>query len=363
MKLNHQWIILSLFLTSGIIACSSAKLGNVPETRENYNIALDNSENEQFLLNVVRLHYGQSPYFVGVDSITAATSLTVGATGDLGVNNPFAPINGVQWAISPNLRFAQTPTITYSPIQGAKFASGMLAPLTLDKIYLLLQSGYNLKEVMKLTINRIGKLDNGVASQHVGARRLPDSYQFDQFINSLDNLIEQNQINSELTQYESQPAILIYANSNDSAKLLSNSLQLSKTYRKIILATTLPIDTTQPENIISVYPRSFFNVINFLAKNVDEPPAATDYESDTYNAPLVSKDVAWDKLTYNMLHIQQSYDEPKSVITKSEYEGTWYYIAENDALSKSTLVLLKLIYSLQMGEVNANLPLVTIPIN
>lgn len=359
---KRRLTILIASLTCGLItSCSTVSLGDVPSNRENYNRALDTSENEQFLLNVVRLHYGENPYFVGVDSITAATSLMTGANGDFGVNNVYAPINGVKWSISPQISFSQTPTITYSPVQGGKFAKGMLAALSMDKVYLLLQSGYSPKEVMKLVFNRIGTLSNGAMAAHSGAAVVPNSADFDGFINTLDNLASANQIHAELTSYESKPAIFIYAANMEAATTLAQGLHLSKPYTKLIFASTLLGDSKQPENVISVYTRSFFNVLGFVSKDVDTPQREESATSE-YNRPLAAANVDWSSYTYKMFHVREKSSEPDNALTKTEYEGNWYYIVDNDELSKSTLVLLKLIYSLQMGEVQANLPLITIPV-
>jgi hypothetical protein len=343
-------------------ACSTVGLGDVPQNRENYNKALDSSENEQFLMNVVRMHYGENPYFVGVDSITAATSLTAAVRGTFGVNNAWAPINGVQWSVSPQIAFSQTPTVTYSPVQGGKFATGMLAPLTLDKIYLLLQSGYNIKEVLKLTTTRIGNLSNGRSSHYVASKSVPNTSNFDNFINTLDELVDTNQVSTEFTSYESHPAVFLYATTEYGAKTLAQGLKLSKPYQKLIFANTLVIDKSQPENVISISTRSFFNVMAFLSNNVDTP-AVDRTESENYNATLVDSSLDWSKYTSNMLHVRESSSEPSDAVAQVEYDKHWYYISDDDELSKSTLVLLKLIYSLQSGDVQANLPLITIPIN
>ena len=360
-RLSQKLLAGSLFLTL-LSACSNVSLGDVPQNRENYNKALDSSENEQFLMNVVRMHYGENPYFVGVDSITAATSLTAAVRGTFGVNNAWAPINGVQWSVSPQIAFSQTPTVTYSPVQGGKFATGMLAPLTLDKIYLLLQSGYNIKEVLKLTTTRIGNLNNGRSLHYAGSKSVPDTSDFDNFINTLDGLVDTDQVSTEFTNYESHPAVFLYATTEYGAKTLAQSLKLSKPYQKLILANTLIIDKSQPENVVSVSTRSFFNVVAFLSNNVDTP-AVNRAESEDYNATLVDSAMDWSKYTSNMLHVRTSSSEPSNAVAQVEYDNRWYYISDDDELSKSTLVLLKLIYSLQSGDVQANLPLITIPIN
>ena len=49
-------------------------------------------------------------------------------------------------------------------------------------------------------------------------------------------------------------------------------------------------------------------------------------------------------------------------MVKINYKGKWYYIANDDTTSKSILILLKVIYSLQLGDIKANLPMVVIPV-
>ena len=61
----------SVLLLTG---CSTAQLSNVQKNRGNYNVALNQSDNEQFLLNIVRMRFDKSPFFIGVDSITTQTS-------------------------------------------------------------------------------------------------------------------------------------------------------------------------------------------------------------------------------------------------------------------------------------------------
>jgi len=365
MKITNKKLLVS-GLAALMAGCSTANLAAVPQNRDSYNRALDASENEQFLLSVVRMHYAEMPYFVSVDSITATTTLRTGVRGNIGVNNIWAtPQNGLAWTVAPDIGFTQSPTITYSPNQGAKFATGMLAPLTMGKIFLLTQSGYSPSEVMKLTMNRIGSLLNGgIASDHAGAKQLPDTTAFDNHIALLDKLGATNQIKIDYASYESSGAIYMSFSNPEAAASVAKSLGLSKSYKQLIFSNLLP-DSTHPENVISVYPRSYFNIVNFLARNIDTPKSsAGSSESVNYAATLVDSSVDWSPYSKNLLHVLTSTSEPSSkAVAKTEYNNNWYYIADNDQVSKSTLVILKLIYSLQMGEVDANLPIITIPVN
>lgn len=348
-----------------VTSCSTVGLGQVPQTRDSYNRALDASENEQFLLSVVRMHYAEAPYFVSVDSLTATTTLITAIRGNVGVANGFNVGNGAFWNLSPYAEFSQSPTITYSPNQGAKFATGMLSPLTMGKLFLLTQSGYSFNETIKLTINRIGILQNGgVSTDHVGAKTLPNTTAFDGFINFLDQSSRTGAASFDYLPYESRGAIYVKMKTPAGAAKAANYLGLSKPHQTLVFVQDLPDpDSHMPENVITVYARSYFNIINYLARNVDTPQTDNKHtESADYNATLVDSSIDWTPYSNNLLHVLTSTSEPSRVVAKTEYNNNWYYIADNDHVSKATMVILKLIYSLQMGEVDANLPLITIPV-
>lgn len=364
MNILPKKLLLSCFVATLVTACSTVGLGQVPQTRDSYNRALDASENEQFLLSVVRMHYAEAPYFVSVDSLTATTTLTTAVRGNIGVANAFNVGNGAFWNLSPYAEFSQSPTITYSPNQGAKFAIGMLAPLTMGKLFLLTQSGYSFSETIKLAINRIGILQNGgVDTDHIGAKTLPDTSAFDGFINLLNQSSRAGQASFDYLPYESRGAIYVKMKTPDGAAKAAKYLGLSKPYQTLVFVQDLPDpDNHLPENVITVYARSYFNIINYLARDVDTPKNESKYESVGYSATLVDSSIDWTPYSNHLLHVLTSTSEPAKAVAKTEYNNNWYYIADNDQASKATMVILKLIYSLQMGEVDANLPVITIPV-
>lgn len=355
---------LCVITTIAVSGCSVVGLGNVPQNRENYNRALDTSENEQFLLNIVRMHFGESPYFVSVDSITATTSLMLGGDAKIGQSNAGNVNNGLLWNFSPQVSFTQAPTVTYSPIQGNKFANGMITPLSLDKVYILLNSGYDPTEIFKLVVARLGSLDNGMNATYSNAKQAPDTTKFDNFLTDIDAASKNNKVTLSLIQYESRPAIVVVTNDSTSAKSISADLGLSKTYSKFIFAQLSSLKA-YPENVIPVRTRSFFGVTNILSKGVDNPyqeSQITETNNKEAMTALANPSTDWSNLTARMMHLKFSNTEPENAVAKVKYEGIWYYIDVQDHTSATTLTIMKLIYSLQMGEVNSNLPIITIPV-
>ena len=359
---------MALGLMSIVIGCAHVPLSAIPQTRENYNKALSDSDNEQFLLNIVRVHYNKTPYFVNVDSMVTSTTLTATTGADSQINNGNNVFNpsSLFWRVSPALTFAQTPTITYSPLQGTAFVSGMLTPIDLDKLSLLVQSGWSTSAVLRMTVDKIGNLDNGSAALHVMSSSIPQHKAFEDFLNTLGDLEKTDKVDFATTKYNDQFAVVVNIADDQSASQLAGVLGLKHAYRQLIFSRVANNSAkAPPENVINIQTRSFFSILNFLSRGV----VASDDEHDakygistniTTNSGAV--DYNWNELTKNLLLVSASDSEPDGSTIKVSYAGKWYFIANNDKASKATMVLLRLIYSLQVGELKASVPLITIPV-
>ena len=334
-------------LATVMVGCSSTQLAQVPQTRENFNQAIDASENEQFLLNIIRMHDGRSPYFVGVDSITTQSTLRARVEGKL-FNNPGAPgLAGPFWNVGPTVEFSEAPTITYSPLQGSKFVSSMMMPLNSSRLVMLRSSGWSLPSILKLTVNRIGTLDNSRVSRHVVDDHDSENNAFNNFIDGVTALSDAGKVEGSITSYNGMPAILVHATDQASGAKLSKLLHLKGSYSNIILSRHTSSDVNAPENVVDLQTRSFLGIMNYISYGIHDKESDNEAQYST-NA--------------GQFYVLTSNIEPLNVTVKVSYKGKWYYIANNDTKSKATLVLLKLIYSLQVGDLKTNLPVVTIPV-
>lgn len=340
--------LLSMGLTAIIAGCSSTQLAQVPQTRENFNQAIDASENEQFLLNIIRMHDGRSPYFVGVDSITTQSTVRTKVEGRIFNGTGIAGgMPGPFWNVGPTLEFSEAPTITYSPLQGSKFVSSMMTPLSASRIAMLRSSGWSFPNLLKLTVNRIGVLDNSPVSRHVVGESGVENSEFNHLINELTEMSDLGQIDGSMTTYNGAPAYMITASNPAAGKELSKLLQLKGVYQTFVLGKYIHITESTPENIIKLQTRSFLGIMNYVSYGINDKESDEDNEYASHAGQF---------------YVLTSKIEPLNVAVKTKYNGKWYYIANNDTKSKATLVLLKLIYSLQIGDLKTNLPIVTIPV-
>ena len=65
----------------GLTGCTGVGKMVLPPDRYGLNESLHLSQNQQILLNIVRLRYSDAPYFLGVGSVTSSYSLYYGASG------------------------------------------------------------------------------------------------------------------------------------------------------------------------------------------------------------------------------------------------------------------------------------------
>lgn len=333
-----------------LAGCSTAKLSNVQQTRGNYNIALNQSDNEQFLLNIVRMRFDKSPFFVSVDSVTTQTTLNYNTGGeDTKVGNLTAPGTlGAFWNFQPSVEFIHTPTITYSPLQGSSFISGLLLPVSMTQLNYLVQTNISLSSAFKLTVDNIGGLGN-IANiwEHSESSVYASGESFNHFVDYVDKSRIDGKLELFMTNYKNESALSLIINDSNTAAEIAKELQLGKAYTKIIL--TPAISSTKQGNVVQLRTRSFFAVLNFLSYGVDSS-AADEKKFGVSSNGTGSQN----QLTNGLFALRSSDSSPSNTHTKVLYEGRWYYIPNSDITSKSTLMFLKLIYSLEAGEVETN---------
>ncbi|MEN9946351.1 MAG: hypothetical protein RLZZ293_737 [Pseudomonadota bacterium] len=335
LKLNTLALLIGS--SSILLGCSTAGLGHVPSTRENYNIALNNSDNEQFLLNIARMHDNKTPFFVGVDSITTQTSLNYSSGGgDTSFGNSYSGF-GIAWNILPSITFTQSPTITYSPMQGTSYISGLLTPLDLTKLYYLVETNLELSTVLKLSLEQLGPLYN---HDNFMTNGTGDNNDFNNFVTWLDQQRIDGKLNLYLSSYQKAPALLLYISDDKVAAQVAKTLRLKHIHHKLLLSPNVNSMVTT-DNLVKINTRSVFAVLNFLSNGI--------VNQDTNN--VVTK--IPQSTTGDMFKLYMSTNSPSKVYNKVKYEDKWYYIQNNDIQSKTTLMLLKIMFALQSGEISS----------
>ena len=148
----------------GSSGCQHYGPRSIVSDRIPYNDSIATSWKEQTLLNIVRLRYMDTPFFVDVPQITSGYTLQGIATTNGGI---FPPVSNLasfaqQLGLTLNVQAAyqDRPTISYSPQTHSQFIRNLTQPINPGSVLFLLQSGYPADVVFGLTVETINGVDN-----------------------------------------------------------------------------------------------------------------------------------------------------------------------------------------------------------
>lgn len=115
------------------------------------------TSNEQLLLNLVRLRYDDTPYFLQLSSITTSfsASANLGATGSFpeGSNNNVLGLSG-------GVSYSESPTVTWSLPDSREFLGRLYSPVGADQLTVLSKAGFDLVEVFRISVQQMNLLRN-----------------------------------------------------------------------------------------------------------------------------------------------------------------------------------------------------------
>ena len=328
--------------------------------RNAYNISLQTTSNEQLLLNLVRLRYCDTPYFLNVSNIT--TQFSYGADGNVrfllpGLNekNPTA--------VGGSVNFRSTPTIVYAPLEGKAFAELLLQPLDLTIIQQMIYSGWDIDRIFRLGIQSFGGMHNTPTASGPVPNDNPEYKDFYEVTKLMRYFQQRNELQVGIKTNGDGRATslqLFFPSGSEEAKYLSNllgGLETAKGY--YILDMNLGF---QSDGEIGVMPRSVLSCMYYLSLGVELPSEhlkkqiaiMTQIDEDGRDdlAPIIKK----------LITIKTSKSYPSSAYLAVKYKKYWYYIEDSDVNSKRTFSLLLSLYNLQAGGVKQLMPILTIPI-
>lgn len=382
---------LGLFLIIGfagmLVGCSTGS-SQFSSSRMDYNQALQETEQKELLLNIIRLRYNEPPAFLQVTGISSQFEFTSelligGETDGDGRLQVFTP----EAAIS----FSSSPTVTFAPQQEKEFTRQIMAPVGPETLYRLIEYGWGLERVFGLMVRRINTVGTPVGlerealelpTDQLGVFRKLGLWQrtrqlelalVSRSVDVLNGYLIHDLSLDDLTTLREKGYGLIseeegYRLTEDIESLeLTVSAPLAQSADWLSLANKLNLDgqagtyridpvrnSRQSSSQLTVALRSPLEMMAFLSRGVSI--------SASHHAAKVAPD--WpipDGLDFFRVHTSQL--KPADTYLAVEHLGTWFYIPSDDLESRRTLGLLS---SLIRQEVQAggaeNLPVLTLPV-
>jgi hypothetical protein len=349
-------VVSAILMTTLLGACAQLGPQALVSGRPQYNIAVQQTEAQQLLLNIVRQRYNDPVLFLDVTSISSGFSR--GVNGSLLGSFGSGSSNGVG---SVGGNYGENPYIFYAPNTGEKFVRQMLTPLDIGTVALILQAGWSIERVLLL----IGESANQLYNRSIGSEAGKSYGQYLDVAASLRDLQRNGQLIIGLEPGEQEGELALTLIVTPDAADSASYLQVCKTIRvacdgqplRLRQAFGAPADGMT----LALATRSLFSAIYYLSRHVDPPEAdieagivspAPDFNSERAGTTSALK---------RLFHIRSSESEPDGAAVKVFYRDSWFYIADNDRDSKTTFALLSMLTTLQSGDTTGITPLITLP--
>ena len=356
----------ALLLVAAVLPCQAGcwHLGprSIVADRVPYNEAVATSWKEQTLLNVVKLRYMDTPFFVDVPQITSGYQFVGTATTNGGV---FPPVSNLatfaqQLGLTLNLQAAyqDRPTISYTPQTGSQFIRNLTTPINPGSVLFLLQAGYPADLVFTLTVDSI----NGVRNRSVAGGGLrPADPEFTRVVQTLRKAQVAGHVGIRVTRDKGdKDSVAFFFQDKGVDPELARELA---GVRKVLgldpgrseFQVTFGASAANP-NEIAILSRSVIRILSELSTFVEVP---AEHQASGTAAPIGEQSAEESP----PLRVLSGPKRPCDPFVAICYEGHWFWIEKSDFRSKRTLTYLLVLLALSDTGAKESLPVITIQAN
>jgi hypothetical protein len=363
MKPRLRLLLLLGLSLSGPTGCQHYGPRSIVVDRIPYNESIAISWKEQTLLNIVKLRYMDTPFFMDVPQITSGYTLQGVATVNGGI---FPPVSNLasfaqQLGLTLNLQgsYQDRPTISYQPQTGSQFIRNLTQPINPGSVLYLLQSGYPADVVFGLTVETINSVDNRSVS---GGQLRPADPEFSRVVQTLRKAQISGHAGIRVEQEKDKKDAVVFF-FRDKEKI---DPELAKELAEVRRMLNLDPDrrefrvvfgaTAKDRNEIAILSRSILRILSELSTYVEVPvdhlvagkaPPFGDLDPDPM-APF---------------HVLSGDTKPCDPFVAVCYEGRWFWIEKSDFRSKRTMAYLLVLLALADTGAKERLPVITISAN
>jgi hypothetical protein len=342
-----------LSICIALTGCMSAGPTLVSGSRTDYNVVLRQADDQQMLLNLVRLRYRDRAMFLEVSALNTQFSISneVNANTVLGQGDSYLGLGGKVVA-------QETPTVSYTPLKGADFVQRVLTPISLDTLFLLDTAGWSSDRLLRLLVDKMNDVGNAQGANGPTPALAPAYEEFKR----LSFLLRQLRLDGLYTDaiYNNQPVFVFEPEALDHAQYHELTRVLGLNPTKLVFPVT--VAARGSANSINLRFRSLAGVMYFLSQSVQVPEEDVVAGRVTVTRDAAGQPFDWQRVTEGILTIRSSTEPPDNASVAIKYRNSWFYIDDSDLDSKSTFSLLGQVYQLQAGDAKSIVPVLTLPV-
>lgn len=366
-------MLLTLAAFSLVIAgCGVVGPKAVRSNRVDYSEALRQSNDEQLLLNLVRLRYRDTPSFLDVGNITTQLRVEVAAEAGIEQNrelefgekrNNLIVTDFYRAGIAGS--YSEQPTITFTPLKGEEFIQRFLSPVSLDKIMLLYRSGWSLPKLLRVCVSRMNTLANAPRAGSSTPGKEPRYREFLNAVKIMNDLEDEELLFVGYSTRSGDGGLVLRIDAEGwkrpEARELANLLGLTPGRQEYSIRLMTLGDPPHPETIF-LETRSLLGMLAFLSNGVDVPPPDLGAGKVKTTTAAAGGPFDWGAVLGNLFKVASGPARPAGSAVSIRYRNNWFSIDDSDLETKATFMLVSQLFSLQAGKTESVSPLLTLPV-
>ena len=378
-------------------------------TRMRYNEVVRDTNDEQLLMNIVRLRYADSPIFIDLPNITSQFEVSGRGNyfGGYGNQTPGPASLGYG-----ELSLRDTPTLSYHPREGREIAKSLLTPLSAD-LFIVVNAGANLEQLLLLTINDMNDVPNAPRATTLVPKVPDDNTKFLRAIRLLASLRDRDGTELGLGTHEdtdssSDPIPKSSIGGRDLLNAAKDSyvyraqgdgqMTLRKREKELYLRIRPPfVDSPEMKEVSEIFGvvpgqkqyrikseladdanpnlpnpigndtifmnlRSVLQIMTFLSKGVCVPEEHVRMGIAPMTPGPDGQPFNWTQVTAGNFFVLSQKRRPHDTEVAVQYRGYWFYIPQNDVNSRAALAILEILFALQESDGKSVGPLLTLPL-
>jgi len=328
-----------------LTGCSYHGPSALSMTRPEYNAVIQQTNEQELLLNLVRLRYRDTLYFLSVEKVASSVEFSRGMSA-----SALLPAGGANsGSLSGTVMFSEKPTVFYSPLDGEKFVRKMMTPLSLDMLVLLVNSGWSVERVLAVTLHEINGIKNAPTASGPTPLREPEFREFRAALKHLRvlqmrKLVELGQL-PEGAGASMELRFVSGAENDEDVRAFKRILRLNPEGNRYKIVPG--IGGVEGGDVITFATRSLIASMNYLSQGVEAP--SVDMEAGRVTRTLDHKNQPfdWQNLLSGIFRVQSSQIQPDDAAVGVGYRNSWFWIQDNDLDTKATFSLLSQLLVLQ----------------
>jgi hypothetical protein len=331
--------------TLGCLLAGCAVVGppSIRNGRSVYNDAINDTNNQQLLMVVIRGRYSENASLLAVSSVTANVSISTSTGLQFGFGNE-SNYSGNLVPFSASAVYEENPTVSYTPVEGQKYLRQLTSPVSLSLLVPLSESAVDPGRLFTVLLGRVNDLANPLF--------VPSAVNSDTGFTRFVELASKLGQAEVLTWVDERPrgggftAVIHHFSPRYEAEVgeflrLLSLPELSPGVTEMVIPVSQGPGDGAGERIVFTT-RSVYDLMEIFSAAVDIP------EDDLASGAAIKYPPTG--ILGSRLHILRSRNQPENAYVAVKYHDWWYYIDKTDQPTKQFFQLLTVLWSATIAE-------------